>query len=265
MQTAAFEADFRELTSKIERLSTMTPEQYQRADMPEALLNRLRISFSDLGHYDLLEPVFHDTAPIMVSKSSAMAMFGGLDVDISDSDVSSLRYVLIQATDGDTPRSLQELVENAPLCGKPWQDGCDLVDDCLDALEERGIEIVSEGHVPLAAICSDLGIEVIDGQLETVTIRGAALAGVKIKPIIFVNSSSNYNQNDKGRRFTVAHELCHILHDQNWARKLAHISGPWASPAIEQRATAFAAWFLMPRRRLSPPFRANGDLLDIEG
>ena len=105
----------------------------------------------------------------------------------------------------------------------------------------------------------------LDGQLETDTIRGVGLAGVGLKPIIFVNRSSNYNQNEKGRRFTMAHELCHILHDQSRARKLPHISGPWASPAIEQRANAFAAWLLMPRRLLSRLFLANGDLLDIEG
>ena len=264
LETDAFVTDFGKLASKIERLSAMAPAQYQCADLPEALLNRLQDSFGELDRLDMLEPVFHDKAPIVVSRSPAMAMFGGLDVDIADSDVASLRDVLIQAADGDTPDSLQDLIKNAPLYGKPWQDGYDLADEFLDTIEERGIENAPDGHVPIAALCADLGIEVIDNQLETDTVRGVALAGEELKPIIVVNESSIYNQNEKSRRFTVAHELCHILHDQSRARKLAHISGPWASPAIEQRANAFAAWLLMPRRLLLELFCANENSLDVE-
>ena len=66
-------------------------------------------------------------------------------------------------------------------------------------------------------------------------------------PAIIVNSTSVYNVNENGKRFTIAHELCHILHDQTRARRITHVSGPWASPGIEKRANAFAAALLMPR------------------
>jgi Zn-dependent peptidase ImmA (M78 family) len=48
------------------------------------------------------------------------------------------------------------------------------------------------------------------------------------------------------RRFTLAHELCHLLLDREYGDELAIASGPWAPLAIEQRANAFAAAFLMP-------------------
>lgn len=260
LETDAFEADFRALTDKIEQLSEVEPGKYQRASMSDTLLERLHNSFLNSDRLDLLEPVLHSSAPFVVSKSPVMAMFGGLDVDISDSDVTSLRDLLISAARGDTAGPITELIENAPLNGKPWQDGYDLADDLLDTLEDDGISNISDGHVSVAEFCSNFGIEVTDKQLETNTVRGVALAGVGLKPIIVVNESNIYNQNEKSRRFTVAHELCHILHDQSRARKLAHISGPWASPAIEQRANAFAAWLLMPRRLLVEQFHANKNL-----
>lgn len=48
------------------------------------------------------------------------------------------------------------------------------------------------------------------------------------------------------RRFTLAHELCHLLLDREYGDELAIATGPWAPVAIEQRANAFAAAFLMP-------------------
>jgi Zn-dependent peptidase ImmA (M78 family) len=48
----------------------------------------------------------------------------------------------------------------------------------------------------------------------------------------------------------VAHELCHILYDRGYGNSLAIASGPWAPPAVEKRANAFAAMLLMPRSLL---------------
>ncbi|MGH3248264.1 MAG: ImmA/IrrE family metallo-endopeptidase [Trebonia sp.] len=47
-------------------------------------------------------------------------------------------------------------------------------------------------------------------------------------------------------RFTIAHELCHLLLDREHGNELAIASGPWAPLDIERRAKAFAAAFLMP-------------------
>jgi Zn-dependent peptidase ImmA (M78 family) len=50
------------------------------------------------------------------------------------------------------------------------------------------------------------------------------------------------------RRFTLAHELCHLIVDRDEGRDVALASTEdWAPPDVERRANAFAAMFLMPR------------------
>jgi Zn-dependent peptidase ImmA (M78 family) len=58
------------------------------------------------------------------------------------------------------------------------------------------------------------------------------------------------NTEPSGIRFTLAHELCHLLFDREKARPIVHASTPWAERAVEQRANAFAAMLLMPLDRL---------------
>ena len=83
--------------------------------------------------------------------------------------------------------------------------------------------------------------------MNTDSIRGFALAGVGFSPRIVVNEAHPFNDNEAGRRFTLAHELCHVLFDRTRAQRIAHISGPWAPAGVEKRANAFAAYLLMPR------------------
>ena len=52
------------------------------------------------------------------------------------------------------------------------------------------------------------------------------------------------------RRFTLAHELCHLIHDRGYGARLAIASGPWAPADVEQRANAFAAMLLDARMHL---------------
>ena len=70
----------------------------------------------------------------------------------------------------------------------------------------------------------------------------------------------------RARRFTLAHELCHLLHDRSYGALLAIASGPWAPRNIERRANAFAAWLLMPPHRLKPAIAwAHGAINTNEG
>lgn len=96
------------------------------------------------------------------------------------------------------------------------------------------------------------------GHLEDDNVRGVALAGGDIRPTILINASHPMNQKDSGRRFTLAHELCHILHDRGYGLRLSLISGPWAPPGVERRANAFAAMLLM------PPGLVNRHIADLE-
>ena len=66
-------------------------------------------------------------------------------------------------------------------------------------------------------------------------------------PTIVLNLGGK-NQNPCVRRFSLAHELCHVLVDQPRREPLATISGFWSEPALEreQRANAFACRLLCP-------------------
>ena len=87
---------------------------------------------------------------------------------------------------------------------------------------------------------------------------------------MFVNECYAPNADEVGRRFTLAHEFCHLLFDQDQGQALAVASGPWAPRAIEQRANAFAAMFLMPAfllkqmlSGLTVPITMKGDVDDL--
>jgi Zn-dependent peptidase ImmA (M78 family) len=76
---------------------------------------------------------------------------------------------------------------------------------------------------------------------------GLAVLPARGKPHIVVNHRHPKCEYPPGRRFVLAHELCHLLHDGEAGRELALISGAWAPRELEQRANAFAAALLMPR------------------
>ena len=91
----------------------------------------------------------------------------------------------------------------------------------------------------------DLGITVQDVLLSDRWIRAVAIAGRQYRPTVLLNSSYLY-RDEEPRRFTLAHELCHILHDRSYGAHVTMASGPWAPVDVEKRANAFAAMLLMP-------------------
>ncbi len=191
--------------------------------------------------------------PAITSMDSAVLMFGGLNVDISERDVEQLVTFLAhqQGSGGDSSK-LSNMVRNPENDGwsLPHEEGYRLAEDCRDELGIKPDQV----PVDLKEVLQQLGIAVVDQSLDTNTIRGVAVAGEGFSPAILLNNTSSYNQNEVGHRFTLAHELCHILYDRTRARKLSHLSGPWASARTEKRANAFAAMFLAPpsaiRRKL---------------
>ena len=82
--------------------------------------------------------------------------------------------------------------------------------------------------------------------LNDVDIRAVAIAGSHHFPAALINIKHDTTRWKSGRRFTLAHELCHILFDREDGTKLALASGPWAPRDLERRANAFAAMLLMP-------------------
>ncbi|MCB9928199.1 MAG: ImmA/IrrE family metallo-endopeptidase [Alphaproteobacteria bacterium] len=120
----------------------------------------------------------------------------------------------------------------APLTA-PFEEGYDLAEELLDDLDLAG----GTTAIDMPALVSRLGIDVIEQRFRTSTIRGVAIAGTEYRPAIIVNLTSAYNTGESGRRFTLAHELFHILYDRQRARRVTHSSGPWAPRASKSVRT----------------------------
>ena len=193
--------------------------------------------------------------PALSKLDDAVLMFGGVSPDIGARDVQALLGFLAANADGHESLDLRALVDEtvgAPLSA-PFQEGYDLAQQLLDACSLPG----DADLVDIRSFLKTLKIKVSERVLKTSTIRGVAIAGSGYSPAIIINKTSDYNATESGKRFTLAHELFHLLYDRTHARRITHVSGPWAPPGIEKRANAFAAMFLMPRSLLSHHFPQN--------
>lgn len=240
-----FLADWDALCRAVCQVQTLDAVELDRS-LDRRLYEKVHASFSSAKRDDLLLEARSESGPWIDIHSPAVAMFGGVTPDLQVSDIDLLRDVLIDAAGGEDSAKLANLVQDrtgAPL-GVPHRDGYEFADvllDDLDLLRE------DESFIDIFDICNQLNIRVIDRILRTDKIRGVAIAGLDFDPVILINGNHIFNKSEAGRRFTVAHELCHVLYDRTRARRVSHISGPWVDAGIEKRANAFAAYLLMPR------------------
>ena len=100
--------------------------------------------------------------------------------------------------------------------------------------------------VDVEGLIERLEIRIERLELSDENVRGISIAGPQHQPGIIVNSNHAANGHSSGYRFTLAHELCHLLFDREAGRRLAVVTGPWAPRDVERRANAFAAMLLMP-------------------
>jgi len=198
-----------------------------------------------------------DTAPVITALDSSVLMFGGLNVQIGEKDAIELMKVLSSKRGGEEHPALTRLVMNPNVNAwtLPYDEGYELAYDLRDDL---GIE-ADEIFVDIHGILKVLNIEITELKFETDSIRGIAIAGDGYSPAIIVNTNSFYNRNEAGKRFTLAHELCHILYDRTRARKISHVSGQWAPARTEKRANAFAVMFLASTTALRKSFTSAKD------
>lgn len=244
------------LCAKVQQLQSRDLDSLISSHLPNAFYESIRQSFQTAGYSDLVNPLPHaEQAPYISTLPPAVAMFGGASPDLTTADVATLRNTLIASVGGQDCDELAELVHDEPL-GIPYRDGEDFAIELLLSLAGPHTNPLTD----IQAICKRLHIAIIDTALETDTIRGAAIAGEGFSPRILVNRKHPFNSNEAGRRFTIAHELCHILFDRTRAKTIAHTSGRWANPGIEQRANAFAAYLLMPHHTLSAKIDAGAAL-----
>jgi Zn-dependent peptidase ImmA (M78 family) len=123
----------------------------------------------------------------------------------------------------------------------PGEQGSRLGEKACDLLG-----VSSKGWVEIQSYLNATDIKIADINLSDAELRAVSIFGQTQRPRILLNSNTRWSQSSGARRFTLAHELCHLILDREYGDELAIASGPWAPAAIEQRANAFAAAFLMP-------------------
>ena len=202
--------------------------------------------------------------------SQAALMFGSLSPSINAADARKLAQKLVQFYEphGES-RDLSRFVQDVPVEGseeRAWKQGYQLAESFLEATDGA---IAGGPPVVVERLVDRLGISVEAIQLDDPSVRAVAIAGPRHRPAVLVNDSFPY-RTEPARRFTLAHELCHILHDRSYGAALAMASGPWAPVDVEQRANAFAAMLLMPTdlvgsvvRNLTSPLDSPAAIWDV--
>ena len=208
----------------------------------------------------------HGSSEVVVEGScTAALLFGSTSPTIDDPDARSLAGLLLEAYDAAPVDGLAEYVFEEPLdSGRPpWQHGYDLAEELLDALDRND---VAASDSTLEAWLADWRVRVEEIVLNDAEVRAVSFVSDKHAPTVALNMSHRTAADSRARRFTLAHELCHLLHDRSYGARLAIASGPWAPQRIEKRANAFAAWLLMPPDRLRPAIaQAHGAINTHEG
>lgn len=216
----------------------------QILDRFQKLYNRVRtqsnIAFQEMFRSSLNEIVIPGTC-------QASLMFGSVSPLLSDSDIIKLADILVESYKTELPSSQFDSLRRFASIrydeSKIWDQGYELAEQFSE--ETHSLDATSE-FVDIDNILKMLDIHVENVSLSDRNIRGVAIASHNHKPTILINTQHVRNEHLHGTRFTKAHELCHLLYDQEKGLHLAHVTGPWAPVEIEKRANAFAAMLLAP-------------------
>jgi hypothetical protein len=186
------------------------------------------------------------TTPLIVGGSAyARLLYGAISPGTQLSDVVQLTRLIVENYVPDASAWLSRL--DLPL--EPGEVRQLTPGEQGSRLGERASELLAEdsgGWVDVELVVRNLDIAISEIDLSDDEVRAVSVFGPTQRPRIFGNSSTRWGQSLGVRRFTLAHELCHLLLDREYGDELAIATGPWAPVAIEQRANAFAAAFLMP-------------------
>ena len=216
-----------------------------------------------------------DSKLVVEGACQAALMFGTVAPDIRKEDVLHLADAMIefhQPAEDQCSARITSMCQAVPVDdaeGPPWHQGYRLAEQLHEQLD--GV-FTTESSVDIDQLLTRLGVQMTDLNLTDKTIRGVAIAGSRYRPGIACNGRNHFNAHAFGRRFTLAHELCHLLFDREAAQRLAIASGPWAPIAIERRANAFAAMLLMPTEmvhravsNLSIPLESQAGVTAVAG
>jgi Zn-dependent peptidase ImmA (M78 family) len=235
-------AGLRELPPLSGRLKGSIPEREMHGRWSE-IVEALR----DSGNYAAAEAALEveESPLVIVGSCHATLLFGSLSPTVTAEDVRTLASVLVDRYTSDAGRlpltdSADQITVDPTI--QAWEQGYELAERIHADLNLD----LSAGWVDVAGVLDFLQVAVLSRELEDRNIRACCLIGPHHLPTIVQNESSPFFGSANAQRFSLAHEFCHLLFDRSHGQKLAIASGPWAPRAIERRANAFAAMFLMP-------------------
>jgi Zn-dependent peptidase ImmA (M78 family) len=185
---------------------------------------------------------------LVVSGScAAQLMWGTLSPTLDAADRRRIVAMLLQVyAPASESADLARLVRGQSLASdlsQAWAQGYELAEQLHNQLA-----VDTEEPVDVEAILVRLGVDLRVIDLTDDGIRGLTVASPEHRPTITVNRRFKHGHGPDVRRFTLAHELCHLLLDRDQGRDVALASSEdWAPVDVERRANAFAAMFLMPR------------------
>lgn len=121
-------------------------------------------------------------------------------------------------------------------------------------------KIPPEGKADPQDVLQRLGVEVKLHGFGMEAIDAIGCWGHRHGPVIVVNVDGKHAQSSVGRRATLAHELAHLLVDRNGSLPAAEVLGGNVPRHPEQRANAFAAEFLLPKKVAIERIRSSSDV-----
>ncbi|MGI8537401.1 MAG: ImmA/IrrE family metallo-endopeptidase [Mycobacteriales bacterium] len=177
-------------------------------------------------------------------------LFGSLSPAVDHEDLQELVRALRASSrpDGLLARldGLAAAADRADVVGLPEGQAGGELGDAVAALLPR-----EDDQVPITRfIEEDLGLTITSVRLSDSSIRAVTLLHEDGRAAIAVNAAYERGTARHVVRFTLAHELAHLVFDRAAAGRLAIASGPWTPARVERRANGFAAGLLMPEALL---------------
>ena len=211
------QAAWRAIYDKVDAISNLTNFDFDAAFVAPTLLTEVRAALNRAGRPELADEAIGAGRPYVEAFSPAVAMFGGVNPNLTRSDVDALCQAIAETAGGSDSKLLRELVHSiGGGLGIPYAEGYSLAEMFLTDLDLPG----RLDWIDIRDVVRRLGVEVDEITLQSDSIRGVAIAGEDFEPRILLNTASVFNQSENGKRFTIAHELCHVLHDRSRARRV---------------------------------------------